>query len=110
MLCVLNRPSSVNAEVIARLPQVQINQSLAELPTEPEARKVIQLLSNAKAPGSDSTPAEIFKEGGPVLIQKLTQPLQTMWQEEVIPEELKDASIVHLYKRKADRRSCDSHR
>ena len=33
-----------------------------------------------------------------------------MWQQEAIPQELKDASIVHLYKRKGNRWSCDNHR
>ena len=107
---VLNRPSSVNFEAIARLPQVSINYSLAAAPTDAEVLKAIQQLSNGKAPGSDSIPAEIFKAGGPTLTQKLTDLFQNMWQEETVPQELKDALIVHLYKRKGDRRSCDCHR
>ena len=107
---VLNRPSCINDEAIARMPQVDINASLAEPPTEPEVQKAIRLLSNGKAPGSDSIPAEIYKAGGPVLLRKLTELFQTMWQQEAIPQELKDASIVHLYKRKGNRRSCDNHR
>ena len=107
---VLNRPSSVNFEAIACLPQVSINYSLAAAPTDAEVLKAIQQLSNGKAPGSDSIPAEIFKAGGPTLTQKLTDLFQNMWQEETVPQELKDALIVHLYKRKGDRRSCDCHR
>ena len=107
---VLNRPSSINAEAIARMPQVEINTSLAEPPGEAEVQKAIKLLSNGKAPGSDSIPAEIYKAGGPVLIQKLTELLQAMWRQEAIPQEFKDASIVHLYKRKGNRQSCDNHR
>ena len=97
---VLNRPSCINDEAIARMPQVDINASLAEPPTEPEVQKAIRLLSNGKAPGCDSIPAEIYKAGGPVHLRKLTELFQTMWQQEAIPQELKDASIVHLYKRK----------
>lgn len=107
---VLNMPSSINDEAIARMPQVEINTSLAEPPTESEVQKAIKLLSNGKAPGSDSIPAEIYQAGGPVLVHKLTELFQTMWQQEVIPQELKDASIVHLYKRKGNRQSCDNHR
>ncbi|XP_043932166.1 uncharacterized protein LOC122805990 [Protopterus annectens] len=32
------------------------------------------------------------------------------FSQEVIPQELKDVSIVHLYKRKGNRQSCDNHR
>lgn len=107
---VLNMPSSINDAAIARMPQVEINTSLAESPTESEVQKAIKLLSKGKAPGSDSIPAEIYQAGGLVLVHKLTELFQTMWQQEVIPQELKDASIVHLYKRKGNRQSCDNHR
>ena len=33
-----------------------------------------------------------------------------MWHQGAIPQEFKDASIVHLYKRKGNRQSCDNHR
>ena len=107
---VLNRPSTVNDEAIARLPQVEINQELDNLPTEEEVRKAIKQLSCGKAPGSDAIPAEIYKAGGPTTIQKLTQLFQSMWNEGKVPQQLKDASIVHIYKRKGNRQSCDNHR
>ncbi|KAJ1160520.1 hypothetical protein NDU88_001022 [Pleurodeles waltl] len=106
---VLNRPSSINAEAIDHMPQVAINTSLAEPPKESEVKEATKLTSNGKATGSDSIPAAIYKAGGPVLLQKLTKLFQTMWQQEIIHQELKDASIVHLYKRKGNRQSCDNH-
>ena len=33
-----------------------------------------------------------------------------MWNQEHLPQELKDAAIVHIYKRKGNRQSCDNHR
>ena len=33
-----------------------------------------------------------------------------MWTQEKLHQELKDASIIHLYKRKGNRNSCDNHR
>ena len=33
-----------------------------------------------------------------------------MWAQEKIPQELKDASIIHLYKRKGNRNDCNNHR
>ena len=71
---VLNRPSSINDEAINRLPQVECNPLLDELPTETvsETVRAIKLLSSGKAPGSDAIPAEIYKAGGPPVAEKLT--------------------------------------
>ena len=107
---VLNRPSIINDEAINRLPQVPTNESLDDPPTLVETKKAITQLSSGKAPGSDSIPAEIYKEGGPALTEKLLQLFQIMWHQEFIPQELKDASIIHLYKRKGNRHVCDNHR
>ena len=60
---VLNRPSSINDEAINRLPQVECNPLLDELPTVSETVKAIKLLLSGKAPGSDAIPAEICKAG-----------------------------------------------
>ena len=69
---VLNRPSSINNEAINRLPQVECNPLLDELPTVSETVKAIKLLSSGKAPGSDAIPAEIYKAGGPPIAEKLS--------------------------------------
>jgi hypothetical protein len=82
---VLNRPSTINDEAILRLPQVEINHSLAELPTVLETHKAIKLLSSGKAPGADSIPAEIYKAGGPKMVKKLTDLFCVMWRQKRIP-------------------------
>ena len=69
---VLNRPSSINDEAINRLPQVECNPLLDELPAVSETAKAIKLLSSGKAPGSDAMPAELYKAGGPPAAEKLT--------------------------------------
>ena len=57
---VLNRPSSINDEAINRLPEVECNPLLDELPTVSETVKATKLLSSGKASGSDAIPAEIY--------------------------------------------------
>ena len=69
---VLNQPSSISDEAINRLPQVECNALLDELPTVSETVKAIKLLSSGKAPGSDAIPAEIYKAGCPPVAEKLT--------------------------------------
>ena len=80
------------------------------LPTIEEIEKATRLLSSGKTPGSDSIPAEIYKEGGSALLEKLHQLFTLTWQEETLPQDFKDASIIHLYKRKGNRQACDTHR
>ena len=103
---VLNRPSSINNETINRLPHVPINEALDDPPTLLETQKAIRLLFSGKAPGSDSIPAEVYKEGGSALTEKLQQLFLLMWQQETIPQEFKDASTIHLYKRKGNHQVC----
>lgn len=107
---VLNRPSSINNDAIDLLPQVKTSYTLDDLPIEHEVEKAIHQLSCGKAPGSDSIPAEVFRVGGQALIRRLTQLYQLMWKEEQLPQQFKDATVVHIYKRKGNRQSCDNHR
>ena len=107
---VLNRPSSISDSAIARLPQVDINNSLDDLPTAVEVRKAIKALSCGKAAGLDAIPAEVFKDGGPALTKKLTELFISIWHAEGVPQDFKDASIVYIYKNKGNRTSCDNYR
>ena len=106
---VLKRPADINAEAIARLTQVETNTDLDRAPSEEEVKKAIKQLSTGKAPGADAIPAEVCKHGGDTLLQKLTDLFCRMWDEEVISQQLKDASIIHLYT-KGNRQLCDNYR
>nr|VZI44597.1 unnamed protein product [Spirometra erinaceieuropaei] len=55
-------------------------------------------------------PAEVYKHGGPLLMDHLTALFQEMWRQGEVPQDFKDATIVHLYKRKGNRQVCDNHR
>lgn len=90
----LNRPSSINDPAIQRLPQLAINPELEIPPSEDEVAKVIKQMSCGKGPGSDAIPAEVFKSGGPALLIKLTDLFKSFWDNETLPQEFKDATIV----------------
>ena len=108
----LNRPPSINENAIDILPPIECNVLLGEFPTVIETRKAVQQLSSGKAPGADAIPAEVYKVGGGGLpmAEKLTVLFHCIWRKEVIPQEFKYASIVHLYKRKENPNVCDNHR
>ena len=65
--------SKRRAEAISRLPQVDCNPLLDELPTVSETVEAIKFLLSGKAPGSDAIPVEIYKAGGPPVEEKLTE-------------------------------------
>nr|VZI33279.1 unnamed protein product [Spirometra erinaceieuropaei] len=107
---VLNRPSVISDAAIARLPQVATNVDLDLPPSLQETIRAVQQLSSGKAPGSDAIPAEVYKHGCPQLMDHLTALFQEMWRQGEVPPDFKDATIVHLYKRKGNRQVCDNHR
>nr|VZI38510.1 unnamed protein product [Spirometra erinaceieuropaei] len=79
-------------------------------PSLQETIRAVQQLSNGKAPGSDAIPAEVYKHGGPQLMDHLTALFQEMWRQGEVPQDFKDATVVHLYKRKGNLQVCDNHR
>nr|VZI38811.1 unnamed protein product [Spirometra erinaceieuropaei] len=81
-------------------------------PTPPSSGTIraVQQLSSEKAPGSDAIPAEVYKHGGPLLMDHLTALFQEMRRQGEVLQDFKDATIVHLYKRKGNRQVCDNHR
>nr|VZI10234.1 unnamed protein product [Spirometra erinaceieuropaei] len=107
---VLNRPSVISDAAIERLPQVETNVDLDLPPSLQETIRAVQQLSSGKAPGSDAIPAEVYKHGGPQLMDHLTALFQEMWRQGEVPKDFKDATIMHLYKRKGNRQVCDNHR
>ncbi|BHF82989.1 hypothetical protein SprV_0802613000 [Sparganum proliferum] len=107
---VLNRPSAISDAAIDRLPQVETNVDLDLPPSLQETIRAVQQLSSGKAPGSDAIPAEIYKHGGPQLMDHLTALFQEMWRQGEVLQDFKDATILHLYKRKGNRLVCDNHR
>lgn len=52
----------------------------------------------------------MYKYGGDELAAELTRLFKELWAEGEVPQDFKDALIIHLYKNKGDRRLCDNHR
>ena len=73
---VLNRPSSISDNAIEQLLQVAVDELLDITPTLEEVQIAIRQLSSGKAPGSDSIPAEMYKESGSALTGKLQTLIQ----------------------------------
>ena len=98
----LNRPSNIAGAVLEDLPSRPTLECLGLPIRLDEVTKAISELKNDEAPGSDSLPSEVFKYGGPYLAERLLQLFTIIWQKETVPQDFKDAKIIHLYKRKGE--------
>ena len=107
---VLNRPSTISQAAIDNLAQCPIMEELAHRPTLEETTAAIKKLSSGKAAGPGAIAAEIYKYGGTNLTKRLVKLFSNIWGSRAVPQEFKDASIVHIYKRKGEKSICDNHR
>ena len=79
-------------------------------PTLGELSKAIDSLACGKAPGIDGIPPDLIKRCKTTLLQPLHDLLCQCWSEGVVPQDMRDAKIVTLYKNKGDRRDCNNYR
>ena len=64
----------------------------------------------ARLSGPDGIPSEILKVGGEALPEQHVSLFQLFWERGDVPKDLKDANIIHLYKNKGEKATCDNHR
>ena len=74
-----------------------------------ESQIAVRQRSSIKQTGSDSIPAEIYKEPRSTLIGKLLILIQLIWVKKQLTLDFIDASIIHIYTRKVNRQACDNH-
>lgn len=75
-----------------------------------EIKKTLKQFTNEKFSGNDGIPAEIYKRGNNLLVRKICGLFSLIWESWYIPQEFKEASIVHLYMHKCNKCECDNHR
>ncbi|XP_047489149.1 uncharacterized protein LOC125039353 [Penaeus chinensis] len=100
----------VTDAALADTPDLPVTEELDALPTKEELSKAISNLSSGKAPGIDSIPAEVLNSGKPALLEPLHTLLCKCWEKGYIPQDMRDANIVTLYKNKGDKRDCNNYR
>ena len=92
---------------------IQLMPIMVELDSEPtasEIEKAINGLANGKASGNDAIPPEVTKQGTPTLLPHLHEILFLCWREGEVPQDMRDAKIVTLFKNKGDRSDCNNYR
>ena len=71
-------------------------------PAESEIEKAINGLANDKAPGNNVISPEVITLGIPVLLPHLYELLSLCWRECELPQDMRDAKTVTLFKNKGD--------
>jgi hypothetical protein len=79
-----------------------------EPPTYEKVNRSLLNLRNNKEPGTDGIPAELLKNGGPHLTQKLYHIIHRIWEEEQMPEEWNNGIICPILK-KGDPLECGNY-
>ena len=103
--------NQVSAAALDSIQDLPVRVDLDTLPSERDLLKAIDTLSSGKAPGFDGITPEVVKAGkGSTLIAHLHLLLSLCWQEKKVPQDMRDAKIVTLYKNKGDRSDCNNYR
>ena len=71
-----------------------------------EINQALEQLSSGKAPGNDGISVEVIKCAKRTLLKELHEILCQCWREGEVPQDMRDANIVTLYKNKGDRGDC----
>ena len=104
------RESVVREAALNSIPSLPVMEELDTPPTEEELRKAIDSLARGKAPGGDGILAEVLQCTKSTLLHHLYELLCQCWEEGYVPQDMRDASIVTLYKNKGDRSDCNNYR
>ena len=78
-------------------------------PTMEKLKKAIDCLACGKAPGRDGIPPQVLKSRKPALLQPLHELLCLCWEQGHIPQGIRDAGIITLYKNKGDSSDCNKY-
>ena len=102
-----NKVTEVAMEAVERLPTID---ELDFEPSEEDISTSLNSLTKGKSPGSDGIPAEILKCGQSTLLPHLHHLLKLCWKEKAVPQDLRDANIITIYKNKGSRGDCNNYR
>ena len=95
-------------ESLRKIHQQPVRTELDFTPTKEEVKAAIAKLKYHKAPGVDGIPAEVYKLGGDTLLEELTELFDMCWNNGTLPQDLRDAVIVSLYKNKGRNRTVQT--
>ena len=95
---------------LAKIPQVDVKLELNDPPTREENRKATMQLKVGKSPGIYGIPAEVYQHGGAAVLDKLQDLFANCWEKGTLQQDLRDAVVVSLCKKKGEKSDCPNYR
>ena len=83
---------------------------MAHPPTCEEIKKATMQLKVGESPGTYGIPAEVSQHGGEAVLDKLQDLFTNCWEKGTLPQDLRDAVIVSLYKNKGEKADRSNYR
>ena len=75
-----------------------------------ELSKALKQTNSGRASGKDGILAEIYKAAGPRAMEVFLDIIQSIWDQEKMPDDFRDTLIVALYKNKGSKVDCGNYR
>ncbi|KAK4325144.1 hypothetical protein Pmani_004298 [Petrolisthes manimaculis] len=105
------RENTITNAAIGNIDPHPIMKELDVPPSVEERSKAIDSLACGRVPGSDGIPPEVLKAGKrSELLRHLHEVMLQCWEKGTVPQNMRDANIIALYKNKGDRSDCNSYR
>ena len=104
------REGVVTEAALNSIPSLPVMEELDTPPILEELSKANDSLAHGKAPGGDGIPAEGLQCAKSTLLHHLYELLCQCWEDGYVPQDMRDANIVSLYKNKGDRSDCNNYR
>ncbi|XP_045503538.1 uncharacterized protein LOC123700381 [Colias croceus] len=103
-----SRPTNLHPDAVNNMPKLDLWTELDDLPSIEEFNNAVNKLKSGKSPGCDGTHAEIIKLQ--CVRPMLFSLLRKCWEAGEVPQDMRDANIVTIYKGKGDRGDCNCYR
>ena len=105
-----HRETKVTEEALDAVSPLPCMFELEDEPNMDELVAAIDRLPQGKAPGMDGIPAEVVQVAGEPFMENLHELLLKCWRDGEVPQDMRDAKIVTLYKNKGDKSDCNNYR
>ena len=100
----------VQESSLAKIPKVEVKLELDDPPFREDIRKATMQVKVGKLTGIDGIPAEVYQHGGEAVLDKLQDLFTNCWEKGSLPQDLRDAVTVSLYKNKGEKSDCSNYR
>ena len=99
----------MQASSLAKIPQVDMKLELDDPPTQEEIKKATMHLKVGKSLGTDGILAEVYQHREEAVLSKLQDLFTNCREKGTLPQDLRDAVIVSLYKNEGEKSHCSNY-